>query len=318
MKKYIYILLALVGAFNWGCSAIDDDLTECEQMRVYIDFDDPDAVEWGSYMGSRTLDDSPKDARIYIFDKNDNFLGSHLITTQKVYELPYKNYDSVQYVVIVSNDIYNKIFPDFAKGQKLLKGVKFDTTFVSLLNTSPYYDVNNIAQSPVDFQIDYGFIPTIRKDNPMAPHFLYVKREVGAIRCIIIGLNKYMEGENVAQQKDPYTIMFGETRKGINYQGKKAGNWVNYVFPNYTEKNDTITTPFINALPSSTEKESEIKIFKSNYQILKKNKAKNVAIVREGRAITVIIDFNNYVAPNDGGFGVSSDKWDSVNVNANF
>ena len=154
----------------------------------------------------------------------------------------------------------------------------------------------------------------------MAPHFIYVKRKVGAIRCIIIGLNKYLEGENsaIAQKESPYTIMFGETKKAVSFNGSLTGGNVNYIFPNYSEKNDTIITTFINTLPTSSDNASEIKIYKSNYLISKKNNQKNTAVVREGRAVTVIINFSETVAPNEGGMGVSTDKWDSVNVNANF
>lgn len=85
-----------------------------------------------------------------------------------------------------------------------------------------------------------------------------------------------------------------------------------------SEINDTITTEFVNTFPSSPDRDSEIKIFKYNYQILKKNAAKNNAVVRAGRATTVIINFRDIVPPNEGGMGITSDKWDSVNVYANF
>jgi hypothetical protein len=320
MNKFLYILFILAGAVTWGCSTLEDDLTDCVQMRVYVDFDDPDAIEWGNYTGLKTLDDNPKYVKLYIFDKHNSFLGVHYITTQKVYELPYKQYDSVQYIAVVSNDIYNDLYPNYITGQQLLKGTKTDTSFISLKSSNPYYQINNIAQSPGDFQIDYGYIPTIRTDNKMAPHFIYVKRKVGAIRCIIIGLNKYLEGENsaIAQKESPYTIMFGETKKAVSFNGSLTGGNVNYIFPNYSEKNDTIITTFINTLPTSSDNASEIKIYKSNYLISKKNNQKNTAVVREGRAVTVIINFSETVAPNEGGMGVSTDKWDSVNVNANF
>ena len=305
--------------FVGGCSTLDDDLSKCIQMRVYVDYDDPDAVEWGSYNGFKTLDNNPKDVKLYIFDKYDNFIAVHYITTQKVYELPYKEIDSIQYIAVVSNDILDNIFPNFDKGERLIKSAKADVPFISLIEATPYYDISNISQSPNDFQMKYGFIPTIRKDNEMAPHYIYVERKVGAIRCIIIGLNEYLNKENaeIAAKDSPYSVLFGETPKEINFEGRFTENWTNYVLPIITEINDTITTEFVNAFPTSSDRESEIKIFKHNYQVVKKNGAKNNAVVRPGRATTVIINFND-MTTGEGGMGVTTDKWDSVIVNANF
>lgn len=307
-------------SFVGGCSSIDDDLSECVQMRVYVDFDDPDAVEWGNYSGFKTLDNSPKEVKLYIFDKYDNYIGVHYIKTQKVYELPYKEIDSIQYIAIVSNDIFDDIFPDFAVGEKLIKEAKANIPFITLNDATPYYDIFNISQSPHDFQMKYGFIPTIRKDNEMAPHYIYVERKAGAIRCIIIGLNEYLNKENaeIAEKDSPYSVIFGETPKDVSFDGQFTENWTHYKLPILTEINDTIITEFVNAFPTSSERESEIKIFKHNYQVLKKNGAKNNAVVHPGRATTVIINFNETTPPNQGGMGVTSDKWDSVNVIANF
>lgn len=320
MNKLIYLLILFAMVFVGGCSTIDDDLSDCIQMRVYVDFDDPDAVEWGNYRGFKTLDDNPSNVKLYIYDKYDNYIGVHYITTQKVYELPYKEIDSVQYVAVVANDVMDDIFPNFVKGSRLIKGTKADTSFITLKNASPYYDIQNMSQSPHDFQMKYGFVPTIRKDNAMAPHYIYVERKVGAIRCIIIGLNEYLNKENkeIAEKDSPYTIIFGETPKEVSFEGRFTDKWTNHTLPILSERNDTIITEFVNTFPSSPNRDSEIKIFKYNYQILKKNTAKNNAVVRAGRATTVIINFIDIVPPGEGGTGISSDKWDTVNVYANF
>lgn len=320
MNKLLYILLLFAMSFVWGCSTIDDDLSECIQMRVYVDFDEPDAIEWGNYRGFKTLDDNPSNVKLYIYDKYDTYIGVHYITTQKVYELPYKEIDSIQYIAVVSNDVMDDIYPDFVKGARLIKGTKVDIPFITLNDASPYYDIPNISQSPKDFQMRYGFVSTIRKDNEMAPHFIFVERKVGTIRCIIIGLNEYLNKENsrLAEKDAPYTIIFGETPKEVSFEGRFTDKWTNYRLPIISEINDTITTEFVNSFPSSPSRDSEIRIFKYNYQILKKNSAKNNAVVRAGRATTVIINFIDIVPPNEGGTGISSDKWDTVNVYANF
>lgn len=320
MNKVIYILVLIIGLFFYGCSKIDDDLSECIQMRVYVDYDDPDPVEWGNYNGIKTLDNKPKDVKLYIFDKYDNFIDVHYITTHKVYDLPYKELDSIQYIAIVSNDDFIKILPDFVKGERLKKDAKNDIPFITLEANDPYHDIQNISQSPDDFQMKYGFIPTIRKDNEMAPHYIYVERKVGAIRCIIIGLNEFLSKENsqIADKNSPYTILFGETPKDVCYNGNYTRNWTHINLPIIKEINDTITTEFVNTFPTSSEKESEIKIFKHNYQVLKKNGSKNNVIIYPGRPRTVIINFNENTSSNEGGMGVTSDKWDTVNVEANF
>ncbi|MDD2489590.1 MAG: hypothetical protein PHD62_09005, partial [Bacteroidales bacterium] len=64
MNKFIHILIIFAMVFVGGCSTIDDDLSKCIQMRVYVDYDDPDAVEWGSYNGFKTLDNNPKDVKL--------------------------------------------------------------------------------------------------------------------------------------------------------------------------------------------------------------------------------------------------------------
>lgn len=320
MKNYLYRLILIALLFVGGCSTIDDDLSNCIQMRVYIDYDDPDEVEWGNYYGIRTLDNAPRDVKLYIADKNHNLLGVHYLKTQKVYELPYKQYDSVYYIAVVSNYISDEIFPTFHIGEKITDPQKADIPFITLKDDLPYFDIDNISQSPHDFQMKYGFIPTIRTDNPMAPHYIYVERKVGTIRCIIIGLNAYLNKENaeIARKDSPYSIIFGETPKNIGFDGHFLENWTNCKLPIKSEINDTITTEFVNTFPSSVDRESEIKIFKDNYQILKKNGAKNNAVVRAGRPITVTINFNETISSNDGGMGITSDKWDSVNVIANF
>ncbi|MBP1644797.1 MAG: hypothetical protein H6Q16_372 [Bacteroidetes bacterium] len=320
MNKFLYILILIAALFVGGCSTIEDDLDDCIQMRVYIDFDDPDDVEWGNYYGIKTLDNSPKDVKLYISDKNNNLLGVHYLKTQKVYELPYKQYDSVYYIAVVSNYISDDIFPNFHIGEKITSPEKANIPFISLKDDFSYYDINNISRSPHDFQMKFGFIPTIRKDNEMAPHYIYVERKVGAIRCIIIGLNAFLNKENaeIAQKDSPYAIIFGETPKDIGFDGRFIENWTNYKLPIISEINDTITTQFVNTFPTLSERASEIKIFKHNYQVVKKNGAKNNAVVRAGKPTTVIINFNETTPPGEGGMGVSTDKWDSVIVNANF
>lgn len=320
MNKLLYILLLFATLFVGGCSTLDDDLSDCVQMRVYVDFDDPDAVEWGNYRGFKTLDDHPDNVKLYVYDKYDTYLATHYITTQKVYDLPYKEIDSVQYVAIVANDVLDNIYPDFIKGSRLIKGTKADTSFITLKDAPPYYDILNISRSPHDFQMKYGFVSTIRKDNEMAPHYIYVERKIGAIRCIIIGLNEYLNKENsvLAQKDEPYTIVFGETPKEVSFEGRFTNKWTHHILPILSEVNDTITTEFVNTFPTSPEKESVIKIFKYNYEILKKDAPKNSAVVRAGRATTVIINFIDIVPPNEGGTGITSDKWDTVNVYANF
>ena len=332
MKKLIYLLLLLAGSLTWGCSTLEDDLSDCEQMRIYLDFDDPDPVSWGNYTGRRTLDDRPTNVKLYIFDMKDVCLGIHYLTTQTVYELPYKDYDSVQYIAILAEDIYNDIFPNYTKGQKLNKGVKFDTAFIRLKDAAPYYNINNISQSTVDFQMKYDKIPTLRTDNVMAPHYVYVERKVGAIRCVVLGLNKYLEKEEAAlagikrkilntssriYRPIDYTIIFGETSKSLSYEGKLMGNWTNYRLPIATNVGDTIITEFTNTFPSSTNHDSEIKIYKDSYQILKKNTTKYSASVSAGQPRTIVIDFRDIVQEQTGS-GISTDEWDTVNVVANF
>lgn len=320
MNKYIYILLLIATLFVGGCSTIEDDLSDCVQMRVYVDYDDPDDVEWGNYYGIKTLDNSPKDVKLYIADKNNTLIGVHYLKTQKVYELPYKEYDSVYYIAVVSNHISDDIFPTFNLGEKITDPRKANIPFITLKDDFSYYDIHNISQSPHDFQMKFGYIPTIRTDNPMAPHYIYVERKVGAIRCIIIGLNAYLNKENaeIAAKDSPYSVIFGETPKNIGFDGHFIENWTNYKLPIISEINDTITTEFVNTFPSLSDRASEIKIFKHNYQVLKKNGAKNNAVVRAGKPITVIINFNETTPPGEGGMGVTTDKWDSVNVVANF
>jgi len=319
MNKYIYILLLIATLFVGGCSTIDDDLSECIQMRVYVDFDDPDNIEWGTYSGLKPLENNQKDVRLYLFDKNDNFLSLHYFKTQKVYELPYKNLDSIQYVAIVSNNINADIFPKYSLGDKLIKHPKTEVPFVTLKDDVPYFDIQNITQCPCDFQLKYGFIPTIRKDNEMAPHYIYVERKVGAIRCIVIGLNEFLNKQRIPMgiKDSPYTILFGETPKDISFDGLYTHNWTNHRLPIRSEYNDTIITEYISTFPTLSDREARIKIYLDNYEILKKNEAKNNAVVRPGRLTTVVINFNE-TYPNEGGMGITSDKWDTVNVTANF
>lgn len=300
--------------FLFSCEKIEDDLSGCLQMRVYADFDDPEPIEWGNYFGTRTLIDNHKYAKIYIFDKEYNFIASHIINTNTVVELPYKQYDSIRYVLISSNDINNSIFPEYHSGDKLN-----DSIFISLDRGEDRCNLKNIAKSPVDFQIDNGYIKTIRSDIPMAPHYLYLKRKVGAIRCVVIGLEKFLEKNytDISKNDDPVTVIFGDTKNKINYKGNYIGEWVSYAFSQYNNRNDTIVTEYINSLASLDEKESEIKVFKGDFLVNKKGITKNAARVRQGQVITVIINFNDEDS-NEGGFGVSSDEWDPVNVDAQF
>ncbi|HBN06890.1 MAG TPA: hypothetical protein DD434_14070 [Bacteroidales bacterium] len=290
-------------------------------MRVYVDYDDPDDVEWGNYYGIKTLDNCPKDVKLYIADKNNTLIGIHYLKTQKVYELPYKEYDSVYYIADCFQSYIRPIYSQLFKlGEKITDPRKANIPFITLKDDFSYYDINNISQSPHDFQMKFGYIPTIRTDNEMAPHYIYVERKVGAIRCIIIGLNAYLNKENaeIAAKDSPYSVIFGETPKNIGFDGHFIENWTNYKLPIISEINDTITTEFVNTFPSLSDRASEIKIFKHNYQVLKKNGAKNNAVVRAGKPITVIINFNETTPPGEGGMGVTTDKWDSVVVNANF
>ncbi|MBP1630651.1 MAG: hypothetical protein H6Q15_1544 [Bacteroidetes bacterium] len=300
--------------FCVSCDSIEDDLSDCVQMRVYADFDDPEPIEWGNYFGTRTLIDNHKYAKIYIFDKEYHFIASHIINTTTVVELPYKQYDSIRYVLISSNDINNSIFPEYHSGDKLN-----DSIFISLDRGEDRCNIKNIAKSPVDFQIDNGYIKTIRSDIPMAPHYLYLKRKVGAIRCIVIGLEKFLEKNyaNKYKNDDPVTVIFGDTKNKINYKGNYVGEWVSYAFSQYNNRNDTIVTEYINSLASLDEKESEIKVFKGDLLVNKKDATKNAARVRQGQVTTVIINFNELYS-SEGGFGVSSDEWDPVNVDAQF
>lgn len=309
--KLYYLLLLLSILSLSSCDLRDDFMELCYKPYIVIvsmDYNDDRQVDFSEYREDDvSLMRNISDVIIYVFDNNNRYLGCHFTKANKLTELPYPAYDSINVVSV----FVDKEAERWAN--MLIKGNYYDDEDVFIKLDELTGQNTRVAKSPTDFMFSRNSLTKNLNTKKNVVNYIYTRSMVGAMKICTKNMQKWadMRYGKTNAPNDVFTFVVGQTLDEYNFQGILQGEHTSYI-PNTEHINyETVNTEMFNTFPAFSKSGVVIEIFRNGESIFPdpETKKKYAFTIIPGWCMKVDIVFNS-----NGGADIDVEDWGNVDV----
>lgn len=261
-------------------ACVNEDLTTCVRPVSII-------VKTAVVVDGEVIaPDAVKDGLLYVFDKDENYLGEHAlsranIVNQEPIPLNYPRQSILNVVIWANHTSQVQDYYQFKVGDHISKG------FISATEATTRSLQNTIVTTPDDLFHGMRTINIVNQKDITAT--VELSRRMGGLTITTKGLKRFTETTD-----EDFSYFISETYGSMNFIGNLIGPMVNYLpQAGFVDNQDTFVAPQFNIFPSGDTDRIAIMIYKAGvlvHTVDKDTQGNPIKSVR-GKVIDMTIDF---------------------------